>query len=35
MTKDVAITIINKNLNKNLNSNNTNWSNINANGISI
>ena len=33
MTKDKAIKEVNKKLNLNLNSNNTNWSNINSNGI--
>ena len=33
MTKDSAIQLVNKKLNLNLNSNNTNWSNINADGI--
>jgi hypothetical protein len=33
MTKDSAIQLVNKKLNLNLNSNNTNWSNIDADGI--
>ena len=33
MTKDKAIKEVNKKLNLNLNSNNTNWPNINSNGI--
>jgi hypothetical protein len=33
MTKESAIQLVNKKLNLNLNSNNTNWSNINSNGI--
>lgn len=33
MTKDTAIKKVNKKLNLYLNSNNTNWSNINSNGI--
>lgn len=33
MTKDIAIKQINNKLNLNLNSTNTNWSNINSNGI--
>ena len=33
MTKDAAIQLINKKLSLKLNSNNTNWSNINADGI--
>lgn len=33
MTKDLAIQLVNKKLSLKINSNNTNWSNINSNGI--
>lgn len=33
MTKELAIKLVNRNLSLNINSNNTNWSNINSNGI--